>query len=214
VPIEIAAANEVKRAAEATLTAVLSRRVPVPVPGRAARVVFEAAAARSAEASAFSPDRTAEAIALRRPEGELAPWIADAIAGLTADGDQLSTASAHGNTLVVTTSLPPVDLRTALLFRSIFDALAAEDHSANPHPLDRSATALAERETLTIPDADLRAWERPAGDVRSPRLDTIERDDRRWWWGAALALLALEAWLRCTRRERADEIDEEAARVA
>jgi hypothetical protein len=211
VPIEIAAESEVKRAAEATLSAVLSQRVPAPVPGRTARVVFEAAAARSAKA-----------IALRKPEGELAPWIADAIASLMVEGEAISSASAEGDTLVVTTALPPIDPRTARLFRSIFDALAAEDRSANPQPLDRSATALAERdplalaerEVLTIPNADLRAWERPAGDVRSPYLDTVERDDRRWWWGAALALLALEAWLRRARRERADEIDEEAARVA
>jgi hypothetical protein len=236
VPVEIVASAEVKRAAEATLAAVLSQRVPAPIPDRTVRVVFD---------RTVPPIRSAKAVALRKPEGEFVPWIAEAIARLTLDADLPSAgttatsgarieadpdpdvvtstvARADGWTLVVTTKLAPSDLRTARLLRSIFYALAADNPRQSAQPVNRSANALAERhslalaerEVLTIPDADLRAWERPAGDVRSPRLDRIERDDRRWWWGAALALLALEAWLRRARRERANEIDEEAARVA
>jgi hypothetical protein len=127
--------------------------------------------------------------------------MAEAIASLTADAGALTSAAADGNTLVVTTSLPPADLRTVRLFRSIFEALGAP--------------AFAEREVLTIPDADLRTWERPAGDVRAPRLDTIDRDDRRWWWAAAIVLLALEGWLRRARRDAAAQTgDVETARVA
>jgi hypothetical protein len=213
VPVEIvAAADVVKRGAEATLAAVLSQRVPAPVPGRSARVVFEP--------TDPPPRRAAEALARRKREAgaqagrqdAVSPWMADAIARMTILGD-VSNSAGEGSTLVVTTSLPPTDLRTALLFRSIFAALATEDQAANPQPI-ASAPASGEREVLTIPDADLRAWERPAGDVRSPRLDTIERDDRRWWWAAALALLAVEGWLRRSQRERDEATDLEAERVA
>jgi len=213
-PIEIVASPEVKRAAGATLTAVLSQRVPAPVPGRSARVAFESSAA--------ALPRSAEPLALRTPQGELAPWIADAIASLTSGGEALSGAAADGNTLVVTTSLPPSDLRTALLFRSIFAAMA-DDASPNGPSIGRSAKASAERgprssaalEVLAIPDADLHAWERPSAAVRSPRFETVERDDRRWWWAAVLALLAIEGWARRSRGDRAEEARSiEAARVA
>ena len=76
-------------------------------------------------------------------------------------------------------------LRTALLLRSIVNALA--DGRTSPSDI------------LPIPDADLRTWERPAGDVRSPRLDTIAEDDRRWWWAAVLALLIAEMLIRRAR---------------
>jgi hypothetical protein len=234
VPIEIVASADVKRAAEATLAAVLSQRVPAPVPGRTAQVVFDGGS---------SPPRSANAFARRKQEGAFAPWIADAIARVTTgeastggaarDGMVSAVAGPDGRTLVVSTKLPPADLNTAMLFRSIFDALATEDRSAIAAAADRSAIpvaadrraissqvgrsaeASAEREILTIPDADLRGWERAAGEGRSPRRDTIEQDDRQWWWTMALALLALEGWLRRSRRERVAAIDGmEAARVA
>jgi len=223
--------------------------VLAPVPGRFARVVFGTTATADPRSAAAVPPPPAERATAEppnplakagAPHGPLLPWVADAIARLTIDDEHLSSVAADGNTLVVTTSLPPAELRTAMLFRSIFRALAAEDGStnaqplepsgtvqplvrgANPSPLARRATALAERpralaerEILTIPDADLRAWERPAGALDSPRLDTIDRDDRRWWWAAALLLLALETWLRRPRREQVDaKSDVEAARVA
>src|SRR5262245_12888050 len=85
VPVEIVANAAVKRAAEATMAAVLSQRVPAPVPGRLARVVFErlgGAPPRSADPlrqgneGPPKPSAKVEAFALRKPEGELAPWIA------------------------------------------------------------------------------------------------------------------------------------------
>ena len=181
VPIEIVAAADVKRTAEATLTAVLSQRVPAPVSGRRARVIF------------------VPAIVPAPPAASLPPWIADGIARITTDDDLVASgadskpliaASSDGSGLIVTTVLPPADLRTALLFRSIFEALSRD--------VAGSETASAEREILTIPDAELRAWERPAGDVRSPRVNTIDQDDRRWWWAAVLVLLILETVMRRT----------------
>ena len=184
-PVEIVATADEKRAAEAALAAVLSQRVFAPPPDRHARIVFAASSAVLPAAS-----RSAS----------LAPWIADAIARLTIDeelqaagpasaGSDVAkpwfTASSDGARLVVTTTVPAMHLRTALLLRSIVNALA----DGRPSPSD----------VLSIPDADLRTWERPAGDVRSPRLDTIAEDDRRWWWAAVLALLIAEMLIRRAR---------------
>ncbi len=187
-PIEIDAAADVKRTAEATLAAVLSQRVPAPATGRAARVIF---------ATALPPPVP--------PSASVPPWIADAIARITTDermrsgADPLPIAvSGDSSRLSVTTTRSPADLRTALLFRSICDALGAPQTSA--FKLQTAA------EILTIPDADLRALERPAGEVRSPRLDTIDRDDRRWWWGAVLILLIAESVIRRSQpRQQAEE---------
>ncbi|HEV8348008.1 MAG TPA: BatA domain-containing protein [Vicinamibacterales bacterium] len=198
-PVEIVATADEKRAAEAALAAVLSQRVFAPPPDRQARVVFAASSAVLPAAS-----RSAS----------LAPWIADAIARLTIDealqaagpasaGSDVAkpwfTASSDGARLVVTTTVPASargqregvlapkenDIRTALLLRSIVNALAAGRTSPS--------------DILPIPDAVLRTWERPAGDVRSPRLDTIAEDDRRWWWAAVLALLIAEMLIRRAR---------------
>jgi hypothetical protein len=192
VPIEIVGAADIKAAADATLAAVLSRRVPAPAAGRGARVIL---------ATALPADMS--------PSTSLSPWIAGAIARIGTNGDLANAGggglppialSTDGALLIVTTTLPPGDLRTALLFRSIFDALSADEDGGAADPiLGRRAKALAEREVLTIPDADLRAWERPAGDARPPSVKTIDRDDRRWWWAAVLVLLALETVMRRSR---------------
>ena len=188
VPIEIVGAADIKAAADATLAAVLSRRVPAPVSGRFARVVFAAVL----PASTTPPS--------------LPPWIANAIARIATDGaargaDSPSTAaSTDGSRLIVTTTLPPADLRTALLFRSIFDVLQTSD------------AKLQTFEVATVPDADLRAWERPAGEVRSPNIERIDRDDRRWWWAVVLVLLALETVMR--RARPAQPAEQEYSNVA
>jgi len=179
VPLEIIATGEAKHAAETVLAAVLSQGVFAPAPGRHAKVIFA------------SPPAA-------RPAPPV-PWIADAIAELmSGETAQWSAASSDGTQLVVTNSAPARDIRTAMLFRSILNALAPE----------RDAVP----EVLTIPDADLRAWERPRGDVRSPRVETIDENDRRWWWAAVLALLTLETVMRRTRK--ATRSPQEVSRVA
>jgi hypothetical protein len=54
-------------------------------------------------------------------------------------------------------------------------------------------------EPIAIARADLDAWSRPARGI-SPQAQPGDEGDRRWFWLIALALLALEYWL---RRERA-----------
>lgn len=50
-------------------------------------------------------------------------------------------------------------------------------------------------EPIRIPRADLDAWSRPSAGV-SPTTSPADEGDRRWLWALALALLALEHWLR------------------
>jgi hypothetical protein len=60
---------------------------------------------------------------------------------------------------------------------------------------------------LLIPREQLARWSRPAGQP-SPHATPVDEGDRRWWWAAALALLALEHVL---RRDRARPVDAGAA---
>ena len=64
-------------------------------------------------------------------------------------------------------------------------------------------------------DAVLHGWSRPPMPVTSPRLESVDDDDRRWLWLAALCLMAVEIWIRRSRSaEAADDRYEEDARVA
>ena len=58
---------------------------------------------------------------------------------------------------------------------------------------------LTAEEVVPVADSVLQHWSRPPAPVTSPRLDNVDRDDRRWLWAAVLALLALESWIRRTR---------------
>jgi hypothetical protein len=193
VPIELVTPPEGRKAAEAALAAVVSRRVFAPLPGRTARVVFVG--------QEF--DRRL------MPAPPTEPWIADAIAriaedddlrAVNSDGTPSIAAASDGPVLVVRTREPARSLVTLRLLRTVLNALA-----------DPSGTALRPSSTvneiLPIPDAQLRTWERSAGEVRTPRLDTLEHDDRRWWWAAALLLLALETWMRRILPTSADNAD-------
>jgi len=48
----------------------------------------------------------------------------------------------------------------------------------------------------------------------SPRIDTVEQDDRRWLWLAVVGLLALETWMRRLRPTAVERRAAEDARVA
>jgi hypothetical protein len=63
----------------------------------------------------------------------------------------------------------------------------------------------AEAETVTLPDAELAAWARPAAPVTSPVGVAVDEGDSRWFWVAALTLLLLEGWIRRTDGRRARE---------
>jgi hypothetical protein len=89
-----------------------------------------------------------------------------------------------------------------VLLRSIANAIA-------------SVPDLRADEVVAIADPVLRQWSRPPAPMTAPRINTVDRDDRRWLWGAVLGLLALETWLRRSRTADAvREHREEDARVA
>ena len=93
-------------------------------------------------------------------------------------------------------------MATPLLMRAIANALG-------------TVPDLRAAEVVPIADAQLQQWSRPAAPLGSPRLDTLDQDDRRWLWLAVLCLLGAEMLIRRARRQ-GEAIDgrEETARVA
>jgi hypothetical protein len=169
--VEIVAPDDQRRDANEVLAAVLADRVPAPAPNRFARVVLTGHAARP------------------EPEAIRTPWMADAAARIWRDAvrnrlvpDQLRFGSSEGR-LVVAVEAVASDPVMSPLVRSVLDSLAPREN----HGRD---------EIVPIPDAQLAAWSRPAAPAEPPRSDTLAQDDRRWLWGLALALLAIEAWIR------------------
>jgi len=160
-----------------TLPAVLAERVLAPVQGRRVRIV----AAGSPDASRLGPIHEA--------------WMADALAFVLRDADlraETEAATKNGRAvsasgvdaaddgaLTLVSPLPRDSFAYALLERAALNAIG--DHRL---PVDA--------ETLAIPDAQLNAWSRAAGPAPPPRLETVERDDRRWLWIGVLTLLVLE----------------------
>jgi hypothetical protein len=128
-----------------------------------------------------------------------APWQALASA---ADGRPFAVAAGAANRLVVASAARATDVAAPLLLRAIANAIAA-------------VPDLQPAEVVPIADARLRQWSRPAAPLASPRIETVEQDDRRWLWLAALCLLGLEMWIRRVRRDvEASDHREETARVA
>ncbi|HEY6358156.1 MAG TPA: BatA domain-containing protein [Vicinamibacterales bacterium] len=65
------------------------------------------------------------------------------------------------------------------------------------------ASALGGLEPVTVTPEELASWQRPTPSTPTPGTTTGqsgEDSDGRWFWIAALALLALEGWVRRTRR--------------
>jgi hypothetical protein len=127
-----------------------------------------------------------------------APWQRIASAG---DGRALVVAAAAADRLLIVTAAPASDIATPLLVRSIANGIA-------------SRPDLQSAEVTPIPDAVLERWSRPAPALAAPRVETVDRDDRRWLWLAVLGLLALEVWMRRARTDAAAGIDQETTRVA
>jgi len=127
-----------------------------------------------------------------------APWQTLASA---ADGRPLAVAAGSATRLVVASAAHASDVATPLLLRAMANAIAA-------------VPDLQRAEVVPIADALLRQWSRPAVPA-SPRIETVEQDDRRWLWLAALCLLGFEMWIRRARRAvDARDHREETARVA
>jgi aerotolerance regulator-like protein len=221
IPLEVTAAAAARPVVAAAIAAVLSKRVWSPPPSRRARLLI----VDSGDGATMAPNGAG---------GPIDPWIADAIARITRDGD-LQRAAAHASgtladerfsrspwhrvaagserrplvaataedaRLVVASGAAASDVVTPILVRAIVNAMA-------------DVPDLTPGEVVPIPDPQLRAWSRPAAAVAQPRLDAVDADDRRWLWIAVLGMLALETWLRRSRRSRdAAAGDEESVRVA
>jgi len=204
--------------ASAAPAAVLAERVLAPIGRRRTRVVFTGASDFESTLASASPVRDAwmadgiAAIARDRDvraaskaataalaDARLtrSPWI---VVAKTGDGRPLAVAAAAADALAIVTAAPQSSLAAALLTRAALNALGPRRPEADA-------------EVLSIPDAQLAAWTRAPGPAPKPRLDTIDWDDGRWLWIAALMLLGVE-W-RMRRPASAAFIDRrEGSRVA
>ena len=219
-PVEVVSSPADHRLLEAAIAAVLSQRVWAGPPDHRARLVLIASTSDAAQVSRpalIAQAWMAEAVAsmardrdLGEASGRVAsgfsdrafaapPWQTVASA---ADGRPLTVAAGSADAIVVTSAAPASDVVMPLLLRSIANAIG-------------TIPDLRRAEVLPIADAVLQRWTRPAAPVTSPRIDTVDQDDRRWLWIAVLLLLALETWMRRARNtDGAARLHEEDARVA
>lgn len=182
IPIEIAAQGGQQASVIRLREALARERIPAPLPGRRARVVFGFSGTSNRSISS--------------------PWIADAAARAARDisndgainSDDIEF-GADGNVLMVGSKLGPDDARALLLLRVVARSLAA----APDRPAD---------EIVGIPDAQLRAWSRSPAPAAPPDRDMIARDDRRWAWAIVLVLVAFETWVRRKADDRVESARE------
>lgn len=212
-PIDVVSSSDEKPAIDAAVAAVLSQRVWAAPRERRARVVLvRAAAAAPNDLAGGSPIQQpwmATAVAriaadadLRAAAVHVATGLSDARfvsppwerLGSAADGRPLAAAAGGADRLVVASAAPASDVATPILLRSIANAIA-------------TVPDLRQAETVAIPDTVLQRWARPPAPVTSPRLGTVERDDRRWFWLAALCLLVAEGWIRRARSADVSQAD-------
>jgi hypothetical protein len=221
-PIEIAASPGDMATVDAALDAVIQQGAPAPAAGRTARLVIGGAPGalriRSSGETIHTPwigdavaritqdrDVVSSANEISIPADAIpwsAPWQAIAIA---ANGAPILSAAQAGDRLIVFSGAAAADLLTPVLIRSILDALAP--------PMDERAA-----EIVPIAEAQLRAWERPAGPARRPHRRPVQSDiddDARWLWAAALGLIGVEAWMRRRGQQQNESAGAEVAdRVA
>lgn len=123
------------------------------------------------------------------------PWI---VLMRDADGKPAILAAADGarasERMLVWSRIAAGDETTALLIRATLRALAGAD-------------AFGEAEVIAIPDATLAQWQRPASDPPASEWRDVDGNDRRWLWGAAIALLIVEQVLRRRARHREAQPD-------
>ena len=218
-PVNVVCSTDARPMVDAAIAAVRSQRVWAPAANRRGRLVLL--------------DPPIDPAAVVDGGAVLEPWLADAVASiardrdlqaagaqtptglsdprfaappwqpllLAMDGRPLAVAGASSASLVVVSGATPSSLVTPLLLRAMANVLGG--------PPD-----LRQAEVLAIPNAQLRAWSRPASPVTTPRVDRVERDDRRWLWILVLVLLALESWVRRAKAEDKTKTYEEDVRVA
>ena len=148
------------------------------------------ASARIARDSSLRAAAVRLAAGLADPRFAAAPWQTLTEA---ADGHPLIAAAGSAGQLLVASAAPASDIATPLLLRSIANAIAL-------------VADLQPAEVMPISDALLQRWSRPSTPVTSPRIETVDQDDRRWLWLVVLCLLACEMWMR--RGRPADDVDE------
>jgi hypothetical protein len=221
--IEIVASADDKPALDAAAAAVLSRHVWAAPPNRRARVVLIPATPTPDVVQAFRPavpitvPWMADAVARIARDADLQAASRGVAAGLTdgrfasapwqviaaaADGRPLAAAAGSADRLLVASAAGATNLATPVLLRSIANGIA-------------TVLDLQQAEVMPIADAVLKQWSRLPAPVVSPRIETVDRDDRRWLWLAALCLLALEHWIRRARPVTVSRETKEAdARVA
>ena len=213
-PIDVVSSKADQPAVDAAIAAILSQRVWAGRPDRRARVVLveanpDAALRRGAPkpvgegggAAVIRQPWMADAISRIAADRELREAAARVAAGLSetrfaaapwqilasaADGRPFAVAAGSPDRLVVASAARASDLATPLLLRSIANAIAA--------PPDVQPS-----EVVPIADVVLQRWSRPAAPLWSPRLESVDQDDRRWLWLAVLCLMVLEMWLRRAR---------------
>jgi Aerotolerance regulator N-terminal len=218
-PVDVVCSTDARPIVDTAIAAARSQRVWAPAANRRGRLVL------------LDPLIDPAAVADGGPVTE--SWIADAVASiardpdlqsagaqmpaglsdprfsatpwqpllLAPDGRPVAVAGASGASLVVVSGATPSSLVTPLLLRAMVNALGG--------PPD-----LRQAEVVPIPESQLRAWSRPPAPVTAPRVDRVERDDRRGLWILVLALLALESWVRRAKAEEKTSTYEEDARVA
>ncbi len=219
-PVDVVSSAGDRPAIDSAIAAVRSRRVWSPPSDRRARVVLIPASTAAADGASdavpisapwmadavvrIARDADLHAVSRSVPAGLVdprfasAPWQALAVA---ADGRPLAAAAGSSDRLLVASAADATSLATPVLLRSIANAIA---------PLPDLQAA----EVMPIADELLRQWSRPPAPVASPRIDTVEQDDRRWLWLAVVCLLALETWMRRVRPVTVERRAAEDARVA
>jgi len=196
-PIDVIAQDDERAAITAVVRQVLTDGVPVAPDGRTARLVLD----RATEISTASVEPVIASIAT--------PWIAEAAARTWRALPEESARRTNlrfeesASTFVVTAHAHATDPIVPVLLHAMSSAMA-------PSP-DRS-----QDDVVPISDEQLKTWTRAPGAAAPPTPETLTHDDRMWFWIAALALLAIEAWARRRRRSPAQTIAQaqERARVA
>jgi hypothetical protein len=193
--LRIVASPEARNDVESLLRAVAIAGAPAPAASEPLTIRFQRDAIR-AEAAA-----------------QLAPWMLRTVSRLSAD----PAVQRHGG--AVDAQPPPADVphRTIVLRDRQGRALVGASTNGSELVLDVAAEpgsyfgaqlvqaalvarhgsfARAEAEVRPVAPRELAAWTRPAGDAPPESWGRAESTDARWFWGAALLLLALESWLR------------------
>lgn len=218
-PVDVVCSTDARPIVDTAIAAVRSQRVWAPAANRRGRLVLLDSSidpAAVADGGPVTQPWIADAIASIARDRDLQAAGAQAGAGLSdprfsatpwqplrlaPDGRPVAVAGASRASLVVVSGATPSSLVTPLLLRAMVNALGG--------PPD-----LRQAEVLPIPESQLRAWSRPPAPVTAPRVDRVERDDRRGLWILVLALLALETWARRAKTEEKTSTYEEDVRVA